>query len=190
MKKLILILFLFSFFYCKSKVNGQNIELKEVYIECNQIIKNDSILYKPYRISFTFYAINQTKNELLFGAFNPYAGGKISFGYFDIKFDEKKKYDLKSFNTNEQFCLSSNDTLRFLTELHDRDFSIRGNSFSEIYNLVLNSNMFYTSIENDYEVKNNCKSIFCSQEVAKNDYLILFCCNGKVVHFYPVKPIS
>jgi len=190
MKTKLFILFLFSLHCCKNSVSGQKIELKEVYIECNQINQNDSILYEPYRISFTFYAMNNTKSGLSFGAFNPYAGGKIRFGYFEIEFDKKKKYDLKSFTSDRQICLHPNDSLRFLTELRDSDFSIRGKSFSEIYNLVLNSRMLYNCIEKHYKNEKDCKfeTIFHSQEVIKNDYLILFCYNGRAVHYYYVKP--
>ncbi|MDR2039445.1 MAG: hypothetical protein LBQ60_16100 [Bacteroidales bacterium] len=183
MKKLLILILVFCYY---NNINGQIIELKEVYIDCNQYIQNDTILYEPYSISFTFYAINNTQSDLSFGTCNPYAGGKRQFGYFEIVFNKKKKNDLKSLNLNEQFCLSGNNKIRVITELREKDYSIRGYSFSEIYNLVFNSRMFYRCIERDYDVEKCSKSKFNSQEVVKNDYLILFCYNGKVIHAYPV----
>lgn len=188
-----LFLFVMLFASFMNGAKGQTIELQQVYIECNDTIKGRTH-YEPYRIAFDFNIINNTQDTLTIGAYYaPVRNRPIKYGYFKIKTGTKELFSLQSFHNPR--CVLPNDSISFTADLDYNamgygdigyDFVRQFNSYSEIRDCIVNSQISYICVEGDYEKSQVCGNIFHSQEVNMNKYLITFNSEGKSIFWYAI----
>lgn len=151
-----------------SSIRSQTMELKEVWIDCDTIIRYDSILFKPISIHFSFLAINEKQNELCVGTYSSPEEKELKFGYFEMKMDSTRqlklnsRYQLMSIPANSSRRMTADDNLC-------EDISLEKFPYSSIdlYNIIVN-------IEDSCSVddEKGSKSKKCTYDYLDNKFII------------------
>lgn len=202
------LLLLFPFLFVSS-LKGQTIKLEEIWVKCYPIEQGDSIIHKPEEIAITISVVNDSPRSVLIGTNSIYSKKKPKLGYFEIKSKNKQLLRLNAnylvcIPSNYKFPIYSNS---FFADEYIQNYDYGNDSileddsiyssnsnvscfekysikqfetFSEILkSIISNITIHYHCIKADYDLKIDCDSILCDQEVIMDDYILVLA-NGDI----------